>query len=376
MLKRRVTVISLLVLTGIVLIICYIIASPFINIIISATVIAVVFYPIHERIYRRIRRRNAAALISTVMVTVLIIVPTVVMMVALTREIAEIYETMNARSSETGGLTPFASVAIEGRHHWINRFVDLSQLNFKALLARQLRDAGAYLGSRVGRVAGNIVVFVTDVLITLITLFFLFREGRHITRRIAVVAPLTSRQVNMLFSGISNAITASLYGGLGVAATQGVLSGGAYWALGIPAPLLFGVVTAVLSLIPVIGGALIWVPAALYLILTGSVFKGVLLLAFEGIVIGMIDSILRPYLISHRMEAHTLLLFFAILGGVRQFGVIGLFVGPVVLAIAITLFSLLREESRHWRLILFDRTAPVEALPPAAVEDQSRDPLD
>jgi len=355
MLKRRVTLISLLVLTAIVLIVCYYIASPFLNPIISATVIAVVFYPLHERIHRAIRNRNAAALASTILVTILIIVPALVIMFALTREIAEIYESLNARSSESGGLTPLLSRAIEARPHWIHRFLDLSQLNFRALLAGQLRDAGAFVAARVGRVAGNVVVFLTDVVITLVTLFFLFREGKGVRRRIAAVLPLTARQANRLFSGIGNAITASLYGGLGVAATQGIMSGTAYWILGVPAPILFALVTAVFSLIPVIGGALIWVPAAIYLMLTGSILKGILLLAWEGIVIGLIDTILRPYLVSHRMEAHTLLLFFAILGGVRVFGVIGLFVGPVVLAIAMTLLSLLREETRHWRLLMVER---------------------
>ena len=358
MLKRRVTLISLLVLAGLVLILCYVIASPFLNVIISAAVIAVVFYPLHQQIYRIVRRRNPAALISTILVTALIVVPTIFLTMVLIKELAEIYETVNAKSSESGGLTLFLSHALGAHHHWIRRFIDLDQLNFRALVAGQLREAGAVLAERVGRVAGNIVVFITDVLITLITLFFLFREGKGVRRRIAAVLPLAPRQTRMLFSGISNAITASLYGGLAVAATQGVMSSAAYWALGIPAPILFGLVTAVLSLIPVIGGALIWVPAALYLILTGSVIKGVLLLAWEAIVIGIIDSILRPYLVSHHMEAHTLLLFFAILGGVRQFGVIGLFVGPVVLAIAITLVSLLREEGRHWRLMLVERSAP------------------
>ncbi|HEY6332015.1 MAG TPA: AI-2E family transporter, partial [Blastocatellia bacterium] len=308
MLKRRVTLISLLILTGIVLILCFIIAIPFINPILSAMTIVVVFYPLHERIHRAITSRNLAALVSTILVTVLIIVPALFIMMALTREIAEIYESVNARSSENGGFAPFLSRALEGHHHWIRRFIDLSQLNFRPLVAGQLRDAGAFIAAQVGMVAGHIIVFITDIIITLVTLFFLFREGRAIRRRIAALLPLTPRQVNRLFSGIGNAINASLYGGIAVGASQGLLSGVAYWTLGIPAPILFAVVTGVFSLIPVIGGALIWVPATLYLMLTGSIIKGIVLLAWEGIIIGAIDSILRPYLISHRMEAHTLLL--------------------------------------------------------------------
>jgi predicted PurR-regulated permease PerM len=286
------------------------------------------------------------------------------------RELTGIYEMVNARSTESGGLTPLLSDTLRRHHHWIQRYVDLSELNFRGIFVGQLREAGSFLGARIGWAAGNLVLFVTNATITLVTLFFLFREGKQIKRRIAAVLPLDSDQVNRLFSGIGNAIIASLYGGVAVMATQGVLSGTAYWVLGIPAPILFGLVTAVFSLIPLIGGAMIWLPAAVFLILSGSIVKGLILIAWEVIVIGLIDSILRPYLVSHRMEAHTLLLFFAILGGVRQFGVVGLFLGPVVLALAITLLSLLREESRRWRLILVAEGSQMPVTPEPLHGDQ------
>jgi predicted PurR-regulated permease PerM len=362
-LNRRVTMIFLLVLTGITLIVCYILARTFLEVIVSATVIAVVFYPLHERMRRAVPSRDVAALLSTVIVTILIVVPTVLLVFALMRELTGIYETVNARSTESGGLTPLLSDTLRRHHHWIQRYVDLSKLNFRDILIGQLREAGSLIGSRIGWVAGNVVLFVTNATITLVTLFFLFREGAQIKRRIAAVLPLSRTQVNRLFSGMGNAITASLYGGAAVMATQGILSGTAYWVLGIPAPILFGLVTAVFSLIPLIGGAMIWVPAAVFLILSGSLVKGLILIAWEVLVIGMIDSVLRPYLVSHRMDAHTLLLFFAILGGVRQFGVVGLFLGPVVLALAIALISLLRQESRHWRLILINETPEAPKTP-------------
>jgi predicted PurR-regulated permease PerM len=119
------------------------------------------------------------------------------------------------------------------------------------------------------------------------------------------------------------------------------------WALGVPSPVLWGVVAAFAALLPLIGTAAVWVPASIYLLASGSIVRALILVVW-GLFVGTIDNLLRPYLISGRVQMHTLLIFFAVFGGVNVFGFLGLFMGPVIVAVTITLLSILRDESRSW----------------------------
>jgi len=168
-------------------------------------------------------------------------------------------------------------------------------------------------------------------------------------RRLAAILPLSSEQVEILFGGIENTIIGTVYGGLVIAAVQGAMVGLALWVFGVPSPVLWGVLAAITSLIPVVGSAIIWVPAALYLVISGHWAQGLILTLWSTAVAGAIDNILRPYLISGRVQMHTLLIFFAVFGGVNLFGVLGLVIGPLILAITITLLTMLRDEARNWQ---------------------------
>ena len=187
-------------------------------------------------------------------------------------------------------------------------------------------------------------------------------------RRAAAVLPLSSEQIEKLFGGVENTIIGTVYGGLVVAAVQGTLLGLALWACGIPSPVLWGVIAAFFALLPVVGTAAVWVPASIYLLAIGSWPWAVGLAAWGAFVVGTIDNVLRPYLISGRVEMHTLLIFFAVFGGVNVFGFLGLFIGPVILAVTLTLLSMLRDEGRSWHAYWQDEP------PPAAAADEPSKP--
>ena len=161
--------------------------------------------------------------------------------------------------------------------------------------------------------------------------------------RVAALLPLNRSQLERLFTGISNSIVANVYGCLAVGAAQGSLASLAFWTLGLPSPVLWGMVTALFSLIPIVGSAAVWGPAVIVLLISGHWWKGLILLAWGAGVVGQVDTVVRPYVISGRAKLHTLLVFFALLGGVQAFGVMGLFVGPVVLSVAIVVLEMLRE---------------------------------
>ena len=377
MIKKRIANTFLLALSAIALYFCYIIAKPFMMPIFLAFILAIAFHPVQDSVSKSIRNHTLSALISTLLVILVIIVPTILIGVAITRELSDLYQTLGERSAEEGGWMAYLLHSLEKPIGWLGKYVDLSTFDLRTAVLSRIQEASASLVSFAAGTVGNLTSLVVNSVIAFFTLFFLFKEGRHLRRRASAILPLTDAQIEKLFTGISSTITASIYGTLAVAFAQGVLTSLAFWGLGLPSPILWGVVTMIFSLIPMVGSGIVWLPASLYLLASGHVGKGIFLLAFGGGVISLVDNFLRPYVMSGQVKLPTLLLFFALLGGVQQFGIIGLFVGPIVLAVTVTLFSMLREEGRAWRLTWEDeetgKCEPAEA-PKEPVEQPVIDP--
>ncbi|HXF38217.1 MAG TPA: AI-2E family transporter [Blastocatellia bacterium] len=348
MVKKRVTIIFLSAMTLAALYACYRLFQPFLEPLLSAAVIAVVFYPVHAQIQHRLRSPSLAALLSTTIVVLLLVVPAVAVILAVKGEVTDLYNLINEKTTESGGFSPYVGHLIERPMQWIGRYVDLSQVDLRAWVLGRLRELSAVLVAQGWMIVGGLTSFILNSVIAIFTLFFLFREGRSMRRRLAALLPLSAEQVEKLFGGIENTIIGTVYGGLVVAAVQGALTGLALWVFGVPSPVLWGVVAAFFALLPVVGTAAVWAPAAIYLLATGSWIKAIILVIWGAFVVGTIDNVLRPYLISGRVQMHTLLIFFSVFGGVNVFGFLGLFIGPVILAVTITLLSMLRDESRSW----------------------------
>ena len=182
-----------------------------------------------------------------------------------------------------------------------------------------------------------------SLFVTLFALFFLLRDGRAMGRQIRNLLPLPERERDTLVVETRDLVIASVGVGLLVAAAQGVMGGVAFWLLGIRAPVVWGVVMAICSLIPVVGAALVWVPTALWLLLSGAIGRGVILIVVGVLGISMADNILRPLLLSGRSSASGLVIFLGLLGGVSAFGFIGLVVGPIILVTAGSLLKVFTQ---------------------------------
>jgi predicted PurR-regulated permease PerM len=287
-------------------------------------------------------------------------------LLAIKAEIADLYTLIDRKSAESGGLSPYVSQLLERPIAWIGRYVDLSQFDLRGSVLGRLKELSAFIVAEGWQLVGGLTNFIVNAVITLFTLFFLFREGRSMRRRAAAILPLSSEQVEKLFNGVENTIIGTVYGGLVVAAVQGALVGLALWMLGIPSPVLWGVVASFFALLPLVGTAAVWLPASVYLLATGSWVKAIILAVWGMFIVGTIDNVLRPYLISGRVQMHTLLIFFAVFGGVNVFGFLGLFIGPVILAVTITVLGLLRDEAKS-----FSGYWLAEPVDPPAVQDQT-----
>jgi predicted PurR-regulated permease PerM len=223
------------------------------------------------------------------------------------------------------------------------RLMDL-KINWKEALLQGAQVSSGFVVLQVRGIAQNVVLFTLNFVIVLVTLFFFLRDGAEFCYRIRRLLPMDHEHQERLFQNIVDAIYAVVHGSLVVAMVQGLLAGLAYWVLGVPFSVLWGVVTGFTALLPVGGSTLVSVPVCIYLFLEGQTIKAVALLVWSFGIVGTVDNILKPLLIGNRLGLPVLFLFFGILGGLALFGALGIILGPVLFALLRVLLDLYIEE--------------------------------
>lgn len=339
---------ALVVALTITLYLCWLMLKPFVGVISWSAVLVIIFYPIHKRILRATKRPALSALISCALVILIILVPVALITIAVIGELSGAMQ--NLQSALNYVLDPNSSV-MGPVLAWVGRFIDVSRLKTDEYLLGQLRGmSGSIAGQTLGFLGGLISVIV-QMFFVIFTMYYFFKDGDRIQTTVRDLLPLEKQQAQDIMSRTREVIDASVYGVISIAIIQGTLGGLAFWALGLPSAIIWGVAMTFMSMIPVLGAFVIWVPAAIYLALTGHWTKAIILALWGSLVIGMIDNFLRPKLVGGRTQLHELLIFFAVLGGLSVFGVLGVVLGPVVLAVALALrdvFQVARTESTDY----------------------------
>jgi len=346
--SKRTTIIFLSVLLLIALGLTFVITRSFLEPFAFAIILAVVFYPMHERILQRNHRRpGSSALLSTLLLVLLFGVPSFIIAVLAANEALVAAHYLGRRSVEEGGFASLVMSLAKGPLSYVGRWVDLSKYDLNAMISANTQKVSVWLVGFGANVLSGIAHFIIDALITFVVVFFLFRDGAQWAYRAGALLPLSREQVVRLYRNISDTIIANVYGILSVGVAQGTLLGVALRFLGMQSALLLGLATGFASIIPVVGSALVWVPVVIYLLLTGSIAKGLFLLVYCVVIVSTVDNILRPWIVGGRVELHPLVLLFFIFGGVEAFGFLGLFLGPVVASVLVALFDILREELKE-----------------------------
>jgi predicted PurR-regulated permease PerM len=352
MTKNRATIVFLLGLTILALYFCYVLIAPFFKPIILSVVFAVLFYPVHARIRRWIRNRNLAAALSTSLVILLITSLSIFLGRALVSGLHDIYQSLNGAGEGKERLSLFIIQFFDRAAAFASRYISIPVSDLQSAVLKQAEQAVAGLLKMSADALGGITSLALDALIAFFILFFLFRDGRSMLRRGAVLLPLKPDQVRRLLTCVKDTLNAIAYGTIAMAAMQGTLTGLAFWFLGITSPIAWGIVTTLCALLPIIGTAFVLLPAIGMLFFSGYWIKSLILLIWAVAVVHPVDNILRPYLIGDRTKLSTLYVFFALLGGLKTFGGLGVFIGPLILAVTVALFRFLREEKRagNWSL--------------------------
>lgn len=327
---------TLLLLTGLALYLCWLLARPFLAGITWALALAVVAYPLNHWLERWLRA-NPAALFSVLAVVIVLLAPGAFLIQKALEEAGDGLGTIgqnfsSVRLQETVERYPsFARV-----FDWLAARFDLNQ---------ELKRAAGALASQASAVLGGSVRLVTQIVIMLVTLFYFLRDHKRLLQYVRRLLPLSEPETDQLFRRVSDTISATLYGNVIVKLVQGVLGGAMFWFLGLPAPVLCGMAIALFAMLPMVGTSIIWGPAAIFLLIQGSWVKAIVLAVWGSLVVSLIDNFLYPILIASELRIHTLGVLLSILGGLIAFGIAGIVLGPVILASTVALLEVWRHRA-------------------------------
>jgi predicted PurR-regulated permease PerM len=320
----------------------YAIFAPYLVPLAWSAVLAIFFYPVYERFEKRMRKPTLAALVATLGVTLLLIVPTLVMLVYTARETLVAASTLQ-NALGVHGQGPNQGLILSSEE-WLRARLPASwQTGLSDSLRTAAERVGAVLGQRFAGLLRNLLSFAVDLVLLVFALFFMFRDGREIVRGLRHLLPFEDEIQEEVIRESKELIFASVAVGLVVALIQGSLGAVAFALTGIATPLFWGVLVGFFSLVPVVGSALIWVPAAAWLGFSGHWSKAIAVLAICGGVAAVADNIVRPLLLRNRTRLNELLLFISVLGGLEVFGLVGLVAGPTIVAAAMGIFRVYRD---------------------------------
>jgi predicted PurR-regulated permease PerM len=280
----------------------------------------------------------------TLLVLVVIVLPFTLLMASLASDVVNFYHQVE-EMIKTGQLQAyFERVKEIPILKWIlarvGQHIDLSKTDPLPLLLKNLNQISTFIFNQTTLLLKGFSTFIAGFFFTLLSLYYLFKDGSTLFEGLKEIAPLPAKEKDLLIQRFKDMIYATIYGGILIAIIQGILGGLSFWVLGLSSPIFWGTAMALLSFIPIGGTALIWAPAGIILLIGGAVSKGILLLGIGVFVISMVDNLLRPFFISTRTNIHPLLLFFAVLGGIQAFGLIGLIAGPLIATLFLTLIEI------------------------------------
>src|SRR5215470_3469685 len=299
------------------------ISAPFLIPLAWSAILAIFFFPWFVFLRKRTSANKAAAL-CTLCVTLVLILPVLFVMLYAGREALEISARIRTAIS-SGGVAASTDFLEQFRHHLP---ASLQDIDIMGPLQQGAEKVASYVAGSLAAMLRNILNFFVGLFILVFSLFFVFRDSEEILRASRYLIPFEKNLQDEMLSESGDLIFASVAVALLIAAIQGLLGGTAFALTRLPAPVFMGVLIAFCSIVPVVGSALIWAPAAIWLGFSGHWWKAVLLVAICGGVAGIADNLVRPLLLRNRTRLNDLLLFVSVLGGIEVFGLLGIVAGP------------------------------------------------
>lgn len=318
--------------------------KPFFAPVFWAAVVSLLFQPVQQRLERTWGHRpNLTAGVTLVLGLVVLVIPVLLLMTALVGEGVNVYQRIQSGEWQPGTYIDLVHEALPPVQALLDQLdVDIESLregfsDAMVVVSRFIAQHALVLGQ-------STFEFLLKLLLMLYLTFFLLRDGRRVVHFMAEAMPLSPERKHVLFGKFVEVTRATVRGNLVVAAVQGALGGLIFWILGIPAALLWGVVMAVLSLLPAVGAFVVWMPVAIYLFVTGEVVSAIVLVVFGALVIGLADNVLRPILIGRDTKLPDWLVLLSTLGGLILLGIHGFVLGPLIAVLFVTFWQIFSRD--------------------------------
>ncbi|WP_226664367.1 AI-2E family transporter [Microbulbifer aggregans] len=318
--------------------------KPFFTPIFWACATALIFHPVYRHFLHRYPKwPNLTAFLTLLLCIVVVVIPVLLVASSFVSEGASLYQRVQSGEINLGEKVEQVRAAFPGFNAFMERLgIDLSAA--KERLLGGLMSAGSFLAKNALALGQNTLNFFISLGLMLYLTFFLIRDGHSLVALLIRALPLGDAREKLLLAKFAEVTRATIKGNLVVAVTQGTLGGLIFWALGLPAPLLWGVVMTMLSLLPAVGAALIWLPAAIYLYATGEAVKATVLMIFGIAVISLVDNILRPILVGRDTKLPDYIVLFSTVGGLIMFGISGFAIGPLLAALFMAFWEIFMRE--------------------------------
>ncbi len=315
--------------------------APFAGAIFFATVLAIIFYPTYLKLSNKVKGRQAlASALMCVFITVMVVLPLVAIAAMVVGETTNVLNRIDLSERSLSDV----------KNYLRNLPLTIPGIPTEELFSeKNLAAAGKKITSGVLNIAQKtyteIINALIGVFVLFFTLFYLFTDGKKMVRKLMYLSPLSDKHEKLLFERFSSMTRATLKGTIIVGIIQGILGGLAFWIAGVPSAIIWTVVMTIFAIIPMVGTGIVGFPAALFYLLTGNIGAGIFLLA-AFIFISLFDNYLRPIIVGKDVQMHTLLVFFATFGGIMSFGLIGFIIGPIIMALFVTLWEIYAIEFR------------------------------
>lgn len=322
--------------------------SPFITVIFVAAVLSIAFYPLYNRIKSFLKGWERLASFVTCLIVILItVVPLTVFTILMAGEAVDTYEVIQQKV-DSGVFDKYLQWQNGGFFYDLNErvkfVIDLEKIDMKKTIVDMAQSLSTFLVSQTANFVKSISSLILNFFIMLFSMYYFFKDGKRLTEKIKSMSPLPSLYETQLFDKITAMSKAIMLGVFLTAILQGLAGGIGFAIAGISNPVFWGTAMAFFSLVPLVGTAIIWVPAAAVLAILGSSWAALFILIWGVVVIGMVDNVARPYLIGGKAHTYPLLTFFVILGGIWTMGIKGVVIGPLVLMILMSFLHIYEAE--------------------------------
>ena len=311
------------------------IIKSFLMSLLFASVMVFLFYKPYRHLFHRIKNETIAALLIIFFVLFIILIPTYLVITSLVIESGKFL---------SSGNEILSNFQLDSCKYEVCRNIENNFLFLEEILDTFLSKIKSNLPESVGTIFGSIYSFVLNFFIFIFAFFFLLKDGHHFAKYIKRLIPMKNEYKEALFVKFRDVSSAVFRDTIFVALIQGTLAGLGFWFFGIPSPFFWAVIASFFALIPIVGTTIIWVPATIYLFLIGNIYFAIGLFIYCAVIVSLSDNIIRPLLLKKKIPVHPFLIFLSILGGIQLFGFMGIFLGPIVISLMVSVFQLYKLE--------------------------------